>query len=117
MSRLLSIFKKKSITVSPNAESIDYNDIIERGVLLIDIRSPREYQKAHLPRAINIPLSKLSKVTDVLGTAARPILCYGDQNYSSYQAATYLQNQGIECYHGGDIDDVEAALVEHQYIR
>jgi hydroxyacylglutathione hydrolase len=65
------------------------------GQQVIDVRSPEEWSKGHLPGAIHIPLAALP---DKLGDLdrARPIVLHCQGGGRSSIAASFLQAQGIK---------------------
>ena len=65
-------------------------------IKLIDIRSVEEYEKLHIPEAINIPSENLGKELPALNTEDT-IVCicnYGKER--SQQAAEFLYNAGFK---------------------
>lgn len=50
--------------------------LIERGAQLVEVLPAEEYQQAHLPGAINIPLKKLNKQTIESLDPSRPVIAY-----------------------------------------
>jgi rhodanese-related sulfurtransferase len=50
--------------------------LIQRGAQLVEALPAEEYNEAHLPGAINIPLKKLNKQTIQLLEKARPVITY-----------------------------------------
>jgi rhodanese-related sulfurtransferase len=63
-------------------KSIDFNEtksMIDQaqgdGVILLDVRQPKEYQKAHLPGATLIPLPELGDRLDEVDRE-KPVLIY-----------------------------------------
>ncbi|MFM2139209.1 MAG: hypothetical protein RJA57_1516, partial [Bacteroidota bacterium] len=49
---------------------------LQNGALIIDVRTPREYDGGHIPEALNIPLERIVSGSDGLQQARRPlILC------------------------------------------
>jgi len=39
------------------------HELVQRGAQLVEVLGPKEYEAAHLPDAINIPLKTLSRQT------------------------------------------------------
>jgi rhodanese-related sulfurtransferase len=47
-------------------EIVDRNqvqDLVRHGAKLIEVLSSKQYQEAHLPSAVNLPLQKLNRLT------------------------------------------------------
>ena len=47
---------------------------LERGALLIDVRSPAEYATGHLPQAINMPLPQIESLIGATATDKNHVL-------------------------------------------
>lgn len=50
--------------------------LIESGAQLVEVLPAEEYNEAHLPGAINIPLKKLNKQSIKSLDASRPVIVY-----------------------------------------
>jgi rhodanese-related sulfurtransferase len=60
-------------------ESINRDELqtlVHNGAELIEVLGPKEYEQAHLPGAINIPLSKLDQKATAELNKSRPIIVY-----------------------------------------
>ncbi len=67
-------------------------------IVLVDLRSPAEYEAGHIARAHNIPLAQLEGAGDDLpASPAAPIVLYGngDQAENGYRTLAKLQRQKI----------------------
>lgn len=95
---------------------IDYNDLIERGVLIIDVSDPKDYWDQHIPDSLNIRLSKLHKFIEELSNASRPILLVSTDGKKGDKARKILKSYKIECYHGGKTKHNIEMLEKHQDI-
>ena len=49
--------------------------LIEKGALIVDVRTKEEFTGAHNPKSINIPLNKLNKECHQLDKSKPIILC------------------------------------------
>ena len=62
---------------------------------LIDVREVDEYQQAHIPNSINIPLSLIPiKIQDYVNDKDTPIFLYCLSGARSYQAQSLLKKMG-----------------------
>jgi rhodanese-related sulfurtransferase len=59
-----------------NASRDEVQMLIRNGARVLEVLGPKEYEEAHLPQAINIPLSKLNRETTVSLSDQRPIVVY-----------------------------------------
>lgn len=90
---------------------IDVDELERRrseGVALIDVREPDEYDQAHVPGAILIPLATLPERLDELPTGVLHVICRSGAR--SHRAAEWLVGQGREAVNvaGGTLAWVES---------
>jgi rhodanese-related sulfurtransferase len=60
-------------------EIVDRNqvqELIKHGAQLVEVLSSKQYQHAHLPGAVNLPLAKLNRRTAVEFDKDTPIIVY-----------------------------------------
>ena len=75
-------------------------------ILLLDVRSPAEYDKGHIPHAINIPLNLLASKIDIIKrTGKKKIVVYCLSGKRAQVAVQMLTDNQVEnVYHlEGDI--------------
>jgi len=66
-------------------------------VIVVDVRPPEEYQKAHIPGAISIPLSELkNKLSDLPQDRQIVAYCRGPYCVLSVEAMIILRNAGFQ---------------------
>lgn len=70
-------------------------DQVERGAMLIDVRSPTEFANGHLPGAINIPLPNLQSRLGELGATDAPKVVYCLSGTRSAAARGVLKRGGF----------------------
>lgn len=64
------------------------------GAILLDVRTPQEYQMGHIPDSKNVPLSELSRISSVAGEKTIPLFVYCQSGARSRQAVSELQRIG-----------------------
>lgn len=65
------------------------------GVLILDVREPQDFKKAHLEGAVSMPLATLkSRLLDLPKNKDREILVYSKNGDDSAKATRYLQDNG-----------------------
>lgn len=83
----------------------DAMDVIENtpdAILLVDIRAKEDYDKGHLPGAVNIPFGTIGQNLDRLPTNKQIMLyCYSGQTSGLAVAATKLLGFNAISYQGG----------------
>lgn len=63
---------------------------------LLDVRTAAEFNTAHLPGAIHIPIDALQLSLSLINELPRPIIVYCHSGFRSGLAVEFLQQQGIE---------------------
>lgn len=59
-----------------NVNRSEVQTLVHNGAQLIEVLGPTEFEQAHLPDAINIPLWKLDRVTTADLSKSRPVVVY-----------------------------------------
>jgi protein-disulfide isomerase/rhodanese-related sulfurtransferase len=84
-------------------------DFLKKGAVFVDIRQPKDYAKAHIQGAVNLPLNKISAAASNL-PKDKPVVVYesglasGDVCAASRAAAGLLASRGfkeVKVYHDG----------------
>ena len=85
---------------SANVSSISQQELLEvdtSNIVIVDVRTPEEFQQGHVPNAINVPLSKIIEDTTVLmSLKKRPIVLYCRSGYRTNKAVEALQKDGYQ---------------------
>lgn len=99
---MLRLFKnlyrsKENLTKDEMYEMLQNNETI----ILLDVRSPQEYDEGHLPNSINIPTYEIySRVQKVIGDKDTIIICYCTVGVRSKKAIKMLKKLGYKnIYH------------------
>lgn len=93
---------------------IDVDELAQRreaGQMVLDVRNPDEYEEAHVPGVVLIPLGELvERVDEVPTDGPLPIICRSGAR--SMQAAEYLRGQGIDAMNvvGGTLAWIDAGF-------
>lgn len=68
---------------------------------VVDVRTPAEFNRDHIPGSINIPLQEIpQRIEDFKAIPGQIVLCCASGQRSG-QATQYLHQYGIECINGG----------------
>ena len=88
------LFNKKSMSQNLSWQKI------RAGALVVDARSPREYENGHMQGAVNIPYRELDKHMNKLGgDKTRPIVAYCLSGHRSAAIKEALEAKGYTNVH------------------
>lgn len=82
-----------------DVSSSDARRLVERGALLVDVRTPEEFAAGHISGAVNIPLGQLDGRMGELGRKDAPLVLYCRSGNRSGQAARMLASAGYTSVH------------------
>jgi rhodanese-related sulfurtransferase len=74
-------------------------ELVARGAVLLDVRTPDEYRGEHVPRAINVPLQELQARLHEVGPKERPVVVYCRSGKRSAEASRLLRENGFHVVH------------------
>lgn len=71
--------------------------MVEKGAMLLDVRSPQEFEEGHLERAILLPEYEIKeKVSQVLPDKSQVIIVYCSTGHRGQKAQRILQRFGYQ---------------------
>lgn len=79
----------------------DFKQLMERGAIILDVRSPAEFKSGHIPGAINFPVDTVKSKIEEIRKKNKPVITCCRSGARSGMAKTILSSAGIECYNGG----------------
>lgn len=75
---------------------------IEAGAIIIDVRTPQEFDGGKIPGSINIPVDRISAQTDRIQKMNKPVIVCCASGMRAGIAKSTLKRAGIkEVYNGG----------------
>ncbi|MDD7306716.1 MAG: rhodanese-like domain-containing protein [Peptoniphilaceae bacterium] len=82
-------------------KSFDIDDKIKefektKDAVLLDVREKDEYEKGHIPQAINIPLSEIDQAENIITNKDKKILVYCLSGSRSDKAENILRQKGYK---------------------
>jgi len=89
----------------------DYKALVAEGAIIIDVRSPGEYQGGHIKGSLNIPVDKIKNQVAELKNKNKPIITCCRSGARSGMAKDILSNAGITAYNGGPWNSLNNKLV------
>src|SRR3954447_5311112 len=73
----------------------DLEAALQTGARLVDVRGPHEYESAHVPGAVLVPLSTVPTSLDQFSTDGPTyVICKTEAR--SYRACEFLEGEGLE---------------------
>lgn len=81
-------------------EKVDLGNLIQNGAIIIDVRTPAEFQSGHLKSAKNMPLDKLMTQISKINKDKTIITCCAS-GMRSASAKGMLKNAGYQNVHNG----------------
>ncbi|MBD3637288.1 MAG: rhodanese-like domain-containing protein [Crocinitomicaceae bacterium] len=76
-------------------------ELIGKGAVIIDVRTPGEFQGGHVAGSKNIPLQEIQKREKEIMKLNKPVVFCCASGGRSGQATRYFKNKGLECANGG----------------
>lgn len=102
-----------SFSSCKNREDKELAEWVDKGALVVDVRTPNEYEKRHFPGAVNIPIDSLPLRVDELGSKDKQIILYCQSGGRSLRAKTFLEGEGFsQVRDAGRIDRLFSAVSE-----
>lgn len=82
---------------------------LKEGAVVIDVRTPEEYQGGHVNGSKNIPLGEFAdRIEEIKSMNNKIVFCCASGGRSG-QATRISQQQGIDCINGGSWFEVQFA--------
>jgi rhodanese-related sulfurtransferase len=84
--------------------------LLEKGALIIDVRTPAEYAGGHITESVNIPLDLIPGKVNELKRKNKAMITCCRSGARSGMAAGQLRNAGIEVENGGPWNSVKKMM-------
>lgn len=82
-------------------------EAIKNGAVIIDVRTPHEYDNGKVPRSVNIPIDRINSSIERIRAMKKPVIVCCDSGLRSNTAKNMLRAAGIEnVYNGGSWESV-----------
>ncbi|MEY2587313.1 MAG: hypothetical protein RL634_1991 [Bacteroidota bacterium] len=89
--------------------AFDFREIVSRGALIIDVRSPGEFSQGHIKGSINVPLQNIAAYSKKFSKEKSIITCCAS-GMRSASAKSILTNLGFQAYNGGPWSSLDRQL-------
>jgi rhodanese-related sulfurtransferase len=80
---------------------VDFSLLMQKGAVIVDVRSPSEFASGHINGSKNIPLDEFQRRMTELKKAGKPVITVCRSGNRSSVAKSMLTSKGIEAYNGG----------------
>jgi rhodanese-related sulfurtransferase len=93
-----------------SAPSLDFKELTGKGAVIVDVRTPAEFNTGHLKGAVNIPLDSINKQIEKIRKTSKPVIAVCRSGSRSGIAVNILKSAGIEAYNGGAWDELQTQI-------
>lgn len=90
------------------SESIQ--EFVEKGAVVIDVRSPGEFAGGHIKSSKNIPLNEIGAKINEIKKLNKPVIACCASGMRSSQATSILKQNGIDAINGGGWQSLQSKL-------
>lgn len=81
---------------------VNCQELVNNGAILIDVRTPSEFNSGHVKGSTNVPLDQLQTKAKKIKQMNKPVVLCCQSGMRSAQATSILKRAGIEqVYNGG----------------
>ena len=88
----------------------NYNALIEKGAVIVDVRTAGEYANGHIKGSKNIPVNTIQREVANIKKWNKPVITVCQSGARSSMAKSVLKNAGIEVYNGGSWFGLQSKL-------
>ncbi len=80
---------------------------LEKGAIVLDVRTIGEFQEGHVPNSTNIVLDTIPERVEEIKAMGKPIIAVCKSGGRSGQATEFLTSHGLDVINGGPWQNVE----------
>lgn len=91
-------------------KSESVKEFMDKGAIIIDVRTPGEFQGGHIKGSKNIPLNTIGNQIESIKKLNKPVIACCASGMRSSQATSILKSNGIEAMNGGGWASLENKL-------
>ena len=85
-------------------------EFTDKGAVIIDVRTPGEFEGGHIKGSKNIPLNTISSKINEIKKLNKSVIACCASGMRSAQATSVLKQNGIDCVNGGGWQSLESKL-------
>ena len=91
-------------------KSESVKEFMDKGAIIIDVRTTGEFQGGHIKGSKNIPLNMISSKINDIKKLNKPVIACCASGMRSSQATSILKSNGIDVMNGGGWSSLEKKL-------
>ena len=96
--------------MSNNSEFKNIQEYLDKGAIILDVRTEGEYNEGHVDNSLHIVLDELEYEIDQLKALDKPIITCCRSGARSERAKELLEDNGLDVINGGPWENVESYL-------
>ena len=82
-------------------------EALQKGAIIIDVRTPHEFDTGKVPGSINIPVDRIATSIERIRSMKKPVIVCCESGSRSSKAKDILRSSGInDVYNGGSWESV-----------
>ena len=82
-------------------KKIDFNQLLEDGAYIVDVRTPGEFNSGNIKGSTNIPLDAIKSNIKELEKLNKVVIFCCASGFRSRQSTSIVKARGIKAYNGG----------------
>jgi len=91
-------------------KSESVKEFMDKGAVIIDVRTVGEFREGHIKNSKNIPLDNIFSKVNEIKRLEKPVIVCCRSGMRSAQAASILKNSGIDVMNGGGWQSLEKKI-------
>lgn len=76
-------------------------EALKNGAVIVDVRTPHEYDNGRIPGSINIPVDRISASVERIRSMKKPVIVCCESGARSNTAKNILKSAGVQDVHNG----------------
>ena len=93
-----------------NTKNQKVQELLNKGALIIDVRTPAEYSEGHITQSVNIPLNLIPSKINELKRKDKAIITCCRSGARTFIAADQCKKAGIEAENGGPWNSLQQMM-------
>jgi phage shock protein E len=85
-------------------------EFIDKGAVIVDVRTSGEFQGGHIKGSKNIPLNTIGNQIESIKKMNKPVIACCASGMRSAQATSILKSNGIDAINGGGWSSLKSKL-------